>query len=73
MGNLLKILGHNCMDQNTNFSDEIFLDFDNVGKAQNRNLIGLPIGLLVWRPISSSFIKIRKITNAKSIIKYHPF
>jgi len=58
MGNLLKILGHNCMDQNTNFSDEIFLDFDNVGKA--RNLNGLPIrfvisesiGLLVWKPIS---------------------
>ena len=72
MGNLLKILGHNCMDQNTNFSDEIFLDFDNVGKAQN--LIGLPIRrLLVWEPISRAFTKIRKIMNAKSIIKYHPF
>ena len=50
MGNLLKILGHNCMDQNTNFSDEIFLDFDNVGKA--RNLNGQLIGLLVWKTIS---------------------
>ena len=49
MGNLLKILGHNCMDQNTNFSDEIFLDFDNVGKAQN--LIGQPIRLVIWEPI----------------------
>lgn len=35
MGNLLKILGHNCMDQNTHFSDEIFLDFDNVDPKDN--------------------------------------
>ena len=56
MGNLLKILGHNCMDQNTNFSDEIFLDFDNVGKAQN-SLVSL-LGPVSWGMFSIRFFEI---------------
>ena len=31
MGNLLKILSQNCLEQSSNFGDEIFIDFDNVG------------------------------------------
>lgn len=30
MGNLLKILSNNCLDSSPGFSEEIFLDFDNV-------------------------------------------
>ena len=39
MGNLLKILSNNCLDNSNGFSDEIFLDFDNVDpKEEEREL-----------------------------------
>jgi len=39
MGNLLKILSQNCLEQSSNFGDEIFIDFDNVDpNEQEREL-----------------------------------
>ena len=42
MGNLLKILSQNCLEQSSNFGDEIFIDFDNVG------IRGEVVLLLIW-------------------------
>lgn len=39
MGNLLKILGNNCLDHSNGLSDEIFLDFDNVDPKEEERAV----------------------------------
>lgn len=39
MGNLLKILSNNCLDNSPGFSEEIFLDFDNVVPKEEERIV----------------------------------